>query len=384
MPANSSETTSDRRSNRFLEFFRMPGAAAVALGTVGIPLILLAGDDGFQVALWALCLYPILDVPRILGCSSWWRGAILSFTGWFSLFVALPATVSVVRPLDAGSLVFLLPFMMYPAALAISGLVRLEGRISGRALESGPRIAAILITIAFGVFFGVPMMRDYIAGVREKNTGNTPPNTFYSADGEVLSATPEQVSVRLDSGSTQSFRFGPETKFGFSGPFWRSNRTPPGPDWLEPGLRVDLQYANRNHEAWAAHVSMRIERKGCAGDPTWAATSQTSVAPSPEIPSLTGTRWETWLGPPNPSVNIFEFLEGNALGYLDSDKARQTDARWRQNGPVVNIEMWDCYALYEGRIEGDLIKGEYWDERGGRESWTARRTENAASASTPK
>ena len=38
----------------------------------------------------------------------------------------------------------------------------------------------------------------------------------------------------------------------------------------------------------------------------------------------------------------------------------------------MRIEVNDCYAEYEGRIEGDAIKGEFRNEAGAREEWTAR------------
>ena len=109
----------------------MPGASSLAVAGVCIPVILLVPGAGVFVALVVLCLYPILDVPRILSRPSWWRGAMISAPAWFVLFVTLVGMVDTVRPLRDDAMVFLFPFMLYPMALVISGFVRLEGACEG-------------------------------------------------------------------------------------------------------------------------------------------------------------------------------------------------------------------------------------------------------------
>jgi hypothetical protein len=44
----------------------------------------------------------------------------------------------------------------------------------------------------------------------------------------------------------------------------------------------------------------------------------------------------------------------------------------------VIIEVNDCYAEYEGRIDGDEIRGQFSNEVGMRASWTARRQQPPA------
>jgi hypothetical protein len=89
---------------------------------------------------------------------------------------------------------FLVPFMMYPLALAISGLVRLERSVRGRPRESAPRITAVLGAAACALLVGVPVALNTIPGIVEKVTGNTPANTLHTSDGEVLAAAPAGAS----------------------------------------------------------------------------------------------------------------------------------------------------------------------------------------------
>ena len=53
--------------------WRMPGVAGIAIALVAIPLLILWPDWALLTATVALCLYPLLDVPRILARPSWWR-----------------------------------------------------------------------------------------------------------------------------------------------------------------------------------------------------------------------------------------------------------------------------------------------------------------------
>src|SRR5438876_5244868 len=124
--------------------WRMPGAAGVAIALVSLPSIFLFPDVSILIAFVALCLYPILDVPRILARPSWWRGAIVSALVWLAVFAGLGGAVDSVRHPGDDSMIFLMPFMMYPLVLGISGLVRLEGRVRGRPSASSVWLAAIL------------------------------------------------------------------------------------------------------------------------------------------------------------------------------------------------------------------------------------------------
>lgn len=112
-------------------FWRRPGAAAIVIAAVCVPVILLLHEAGLVVGMVGLGLYPFLDVPRLLSRPSWWRAAAFSVLGWIGLFIAIIAATESVRHLGDDAMVFLLPFMLYPIALAVSGVVRLGGGLAG-------------------------------------------------------------------------------------------------------------------------------------------------------------------------------------------------------------------------------------------------------------
>lgn len=374
--SSNQEGSGGRASQGLVRLWRMPGGVGVILAVVCIPIILLAGNAGPFVALAALCLYPLLDVPHTLRLSSWWLGAAISAVVWIMVFIALVVAVEAVTPLREASLVFLLPFMVYPLALALSGLVRLEGWLSGRPRESGPRIARVVIGVVCGLMVLGPIVMNMIPAVIQNVTGDTPPNTTISADGDVVSAAPGLITVRFDHGKVESFQLRPDTEFSFLGSGWRMQTSPAGPDWLKPGQRVGLRYVYRGGKGQANQVIIWVERKGCAGDVKWLAASQAAAPASAASPVLAGTVWEGRVdapdGQPLQETTTFEFLEGDRAKYRDT-RSGGGDARWKQNGPVVLIEINDCYALYDGRIEGDAITGEFSNVVGARAPWTARR-----------
>lgn len=247
---------------RIATFLRKPGAVGAAIAVVCVPLILLLGDGaGVVIAFAGLCLYPILDVPRLLLARSWWLGALISVVVWIVVFVLLIATVDKVEPLHEGAMIFMVPMMTYPIGLVISGLVRAERVLRGLPHESGQRMAAVLVTLVCGGVVVVPPMLNMVPILTERITGNTPGNTVYTEEGAVVSATPGQVVVRL-GGRTESFGLGRDTKFGFLGPGWRMQTTPAGPAWLKAGQRVGLEYVYRARAAEATSVTIWVEEPG--------------------------------------------------------------------------------------------------------------------------
>jgi hypothetical protein len=357
-------------------FWRMPGAIAIPIVVVCLAAMFISKNAGEMVTLLGLCLYPTFDVPRILARRSWWRGALVSALVWVVVFTFLTGVLESAHHMGDSAMVFLLPFMIYPLALAISGGVRLEGLMRRRPPETGPRRTALALLVAFCVLVVGPLSLSLIPFLNEKITGNTPPNTAYSGEGEVLSYTPGQVRVKFSAVPPETFRLLPETEFDFRGPGWRSNTSPAGPDLLKPGQRVSLEYVYRNHEAQAQSLNIWVERKGCADDTRFSSANQTPISPL-RVASLEGTTWESWVGPkdaPDQRTDVLEFLDQHRLTYLDRGGNKQAgNATWRQTDALVLIEINDCYAVYEGRLEGDDITGDYSNEMGAHARWTAHR-----------
>ena len=267
---------------------------------VCVPLILLLREAGLVVGLAGLCLYPFLDVPRILSRPSWWRAVALSVLGWIGLFIAIMAATESVRPLGDDAMVFLLPFMLYPIALAVSGVVRLGGRLAGGPQELLAQRGGLIVALVCGLFVVVPLALNMIPAVTMALTGNSPPNTEYSGEGEVLSATPGQVTVRLEHAVTEVLRLGPDTTFAFQGPGWKMVEGEPGPSWLKARQRVAVHYVYRNRIAEAQSVNIWVERKGCAGNAKWMAAMQALGTSPPAAATLTGTTWASLIGPERP------------------------------------------------------------------------------------
>ncbi len=341
------------------------------MAAVAIPLIVLVPAIRLVIVLVALCLYPVFDVIRILKYTSWWRGALIATPIWFVVFVSLIGIADTVRPLRDDAMVFLFPFMMYPIALAVSGAVRLQGRAGGRSRESDARIVGIVS----GVLVLIPILLAVIPAIVENITGNTPANTVLSGDGEVVSAAADRVDVRV-AGKTEAFHYGAATKWDFRGPGSAVVTGPAGPEWLKRGQKVGLEYVYRRREAQAESINIWIDRKGCAGEPKWAAVSQAAAFATSSVPSLAGTTSEGWVGDrqqPGPhDETTFEFLDGGRLTYQGAS-GKHTDGQWKQNDASVLMQVNDCYAFYEGRIEGDEIKGQFSNEVGARANWTALR-----------
>ena len=359
-------------------FWRRPGAAAIAIALVCVPLILLLREAGLFVGLVGLCLYPFLDVPRILSRPSWWRAAAFSVVGWIALFIAIMAATESVRPLGDDAMVFLLPFMLYPIALAVSGVVRLGGRLGGAPQELLARRGGLIVALVCGLFVIVPLALNMIPAVTMALTGNSAPNTEFASDGEVLSATPEQVTVQLDHAKTEVFRLGPDTKFAFQGPGWKMVEGEPGPSWLKVAQRVWVHYVYRNRMAEAQVVTIWVERKGCAGNAKWMAATQ-ALGTSSLAATLTGTTWASLIGPERPSRSErgVEFRAENVLAF-EVFNGFDTNGSWKQDDQTVLMQINNCEGMYQGRIEGDEITGQWWNEMGEETEWTARRKQAAS------
>ena len=356
-------------------FLRTSPGIGLATVLITIPLILVVPKPwAWVVAFVVLCIYPVLDAARNAARWSWWLGAVVSTVVWVVVFSVLGGVVDARVHLRESAMVFLLPGMMFPVVLLISGLVRLERRFRGKPRESGLRIATVLGAAACGLMIGVPVLLNTIPAAIERSTGNTPANTSYAgSEAQVIEADPQHVSVRLSTGPT-SYRLTPETRFGFLGPGPKPTNNPPGPSWLKPGQKVRVDYAFLDHMAYAKYVSIWIDRKGCAGDEAW------SAMPPPGADSyLVGTTWEGWRGTPQPqpvgeqSMRL-ELLPGGRISYTGGGGgAPYTNGAWKKKGPAVLIEVNDCRAMYEGQLDGDEMTGEFRTEMGFHQPWKARR-----------
>ena len=340
-----------------------------------VPLILVVPRPvAWVVAFIALCIYPILDAPRNAARWSWFLGAIGSTVVWLVVMGVLVGTADSRERMREGAMVFMLPAMIFPLVLLLSGVVRLERHFRGKPRESGVKLATVLGGTFCALMVGVPIVLNMIPVGIERVTGNTPSNTTYGgSESEVIEADPQHVSVRLSTGRAESYRLTPETRFGFLGPGPRPADNPAGPAWLKAGQKVKVDYVNRDHVAHATYIAVWIDRKGCAGEERWSA-----LPPPAADAALAGSNWEGRRGDaegPGGETTTFELLPAGRLTYRDANSDFKNPAGgWRQSGTTVLIQVNDCYALYDATWAGERMSGQFSNEMGFRQPWTARRT----------
>jgi hypothetical protein len=238
---------------------RKPGAAALVVGAASGVLIALRPGAAPLIAMLALNVYPILDLPRVLVAPSWWRAAFVSAVAWLLLLLVLGAVVDAIQPLGAAGMIFLLPFMTFPLLLAASGIARLEARLRGRPPAAGQRLMVVLTVLVFAAFVGLPLALVGTAAVREKVTGNSPPNTLYSVEGTLLAAGPRQVRLQREGGRVETIGLRAATVFDFRGPGSGGMTGPPGPDRLAVGQRLRVEFVRRAGQAEAERVEIWID-----------------------------------------------------------------------------------------------------------------------------
>ncbi len=330
------------------------------------------------VAFFALCGFAVLDPALNVTRPSWWWGASASVIVWIVLMSLLVGVADSLQNLREGTMVFLLPFMVYPIALGVSGLARLLGTARGWPVSKTFWVAGTVIAAGFCGFVALQLTFAVLPAAIEQITGNTLPNTVYSGqDGKVVAAEAGRLDVQEDGRGPVLYRLTPETQFDLRGPGRGKATSPAGPSWLTPGQRVSIDYVYRQRERQAKLVCIWVERGPCLPTP---------ISPAPEsaraaAPSLSGTVWEgRRVGPqdrPGGGEAIrLEFLEAGAFAAtsLDEGPGSRSAGRWTQDRGAVFMQVNDCYARYNGVIEGDSLRGTFDNEVNFHATWNARRT----------
>jgi hypothetical protein len=224
----------------------------------------------------------------------------------------------------------------------------------------------------------------FVGVLVERVTGNTPAKTTSSGnDSEVISSTAREVSVRV-RGRIESHGLTPETKFEFRGPGSGEQTEPCGPAWLKPGQRVQIDSVRRGGERQATLVAVWVERRGCS--PDWGSPkSGVATAPLDGAAGAAGNGLGGWVARGlDDATERWEFLEGGVFVYTKDAVSRYEDGRWRQHGRAVFIEKDNCYAQYEGTIDGDSMSGSFRNVDGLDMTWTARRSPGGGAPAASK
>lgn len=91
---------------------------------VGILPVVVGGEAGALISAFGLAAMGVAQPLLAAFGTRWWFHSALGLVGWAALFVTL-GSLPQVEALHEGAMVYLLPFMVYPAALGVSGLLRL-------------------------------------------------------------------------------------------------------------------------------------------------------------------------------------------------------------------------------------------------------------------
>jgi len=329
------------------------------------------------VALLALCGFAILDPLLVIRRRSWWQGALLSVLVWLGLLTVEVGVADHLQHLRESTMVFLLPFMIYPVVLAVSGLARLIGENLGWTPSKTSWIAGAISVLGIGALLSLQLARMLVPALSEKLTGETPPNTIYAGqDSKVIAAIEGQVDV-LERGKQETYRLTSETKFDFRGPGSGKWDTPAGASWLKPEQRVNIDYVYRQGKRQAQLVCIWLDGSPCLPNPP-------AGGGKPAVTSLAGSVWEVAGRRPGEATRL-EFREGGALvttelyeGHLNTAVGTST-GHWKEDlaHGTVFVEVHDCFARYDGVLDGDAMSGDFNNDLHMHESWSARRTSAA-------
>ena len=98
---------------------------AFATGAVTLVIMFIDRRTAPITAMFGLTVFSAVDPILVLMRNSWWLGASMSAGTWMMLVLVLVITAQAMQPMGEGSLIFLLPMMVFGGVLALSALIRL-------------------------------------------------------------------------------------------------------------------------------------------------------------------------------------------------------------------------------------------------------------------
>jgi hypothetical protein len=97
----------------------------VLTAVISVPLMIAWRDAAPSIGPMALTIFSLVDPLPMATKPSWWRNAFVSGTVWFVLFLLTNATADIVSDQPDIVIGFILPLLAYPAAMAVSALIRM-------------------------------------------------------------------------------------------------------------------------------------------------------------------------------------------------------------------------------------------------------------------
>ena len=110
------------------KLLRLP-LAWIAIGVVGTlaPMVVLPSGAGWPISLLALTLFSVAGPLACALSDSWWIYTVLTGVAWVVTFVAVGETPGL-KALRELATAYLLPMMVYPIAVPVSGMIRASRR----------------------------------------------------------------------------------------------------------------------------------------------------------------------------------------------------------------------------------------------------------------
>ena len=103
---------------------RTSAGLAFVTALVSVPAMIIWREAAPIVGPFALTVFSLVDPLTNIGRRSWWTGALVSAASWFVLYLVTGVTTDAVSNQPDVQLGFILPLMVYPAMMALSGLTR--------------------------------------------------------------------------------------------------------------------------------------------------------------------------------------------------------------------------------------------------------------------
>ena len=103
---------------------RTSAGLAFVTALVSVPAMIIWRDAAPSVGPFALTIFSLIDPLANISQRSWWVGAFVSAASWFVLFLVTAAATDIVSHQPDVQIGFILPLTAYPAAMALSGLIR--------------------------------------------------------------------------------------------------------------------------------------------------------------------------------------------------------------------------------------------------------------------
>jgi hypothetical protein len=120
-----------------LAVLRTSAGLAFVIALVSVPALIIWRDAAPFTGPLALTIFSLIDPVANVGRRSWWGGAFVSAASWFVLYVVTGVTTDAVSNQPDVQIGFIMPLLVYPATMALSGLIRFLAWLGRHSRDGG-------------------------------------------------------------------------------------------------------------------------------------------------------------------------------------------------------------------------------------------------------